>query len=81
MKQLLKHFSHKTQAEWTEESGWVALGDFGRCTLVVEAEALVLRAEGADDEGLSRVEKVVGSHLERFATQDELSVNWVRAGG
>jgi hypothetical protein len=23
MKQLLKHFSHKTQTEWTEESGWV----------------------------------------------------------
>lgn len=78
MTQLLKHFSHKTQAEWTDERGSVSFADLGSCTLVVEPEALVLRAESGSDDGLSRVEQVVGGHLLRFATQDELTVSWVR---
>jgi hypothetical protein len=77
--QLLKHFSHKTQAEWTDERGSVRIGESGLCTLVVEPDALVLRAEAADEEGLGRVEHVVGSHLLRFATHDELVVTWTRA--
>lgn len=76
MKQLLKHFSHKTQAEWTDERGSVTLGDFGSCTLTVAPDALLLRAESTNEEGLRRVERVVGSHLERFATHDALTVDW-----
>lgn len=78
MTQLLKHFSNKTQAEWTDEQGSVTFADLGTCTLVVEPEALVLRAESANEEGLNRVEQVVGGHLVRFATRDELTVAWVR---
>ena len=35
---------------------------------------LVLSA--ADEESHERMERVVGSHLERFGRRDELSVQW-----
>ncbi|MFB9904879.1 DUF2218 domain-containing protein [Allokutzneria oryzae] len=75
--QLCKHFGHKVTAEWTDERGSVDFG-WGTASLRADADALVLRAQGHDEESLSRVEQVVGGHFERFATRDELTASWVR---
>ncbi|MEV0729439.1 DUF2218 domain-containing protein [Polymorphospora sp. NPDC050346] len=75
--QLCRHFAHKITTEWTDERGFADFG-FGTCTLLAEDGALVLRAEGADEPGLSRVEYVVGDHLERFAARDGLTAHWSR---
>ena len=41
---------------------------------------LTLLADGPDEDAVARVEQVLGSHLERFAQRDGLTVRWVRAG-
>jgi hypothetical protein len=76
--QLCKHFANKTRAEWTDDSGCIQF-DFGTCRLVAEERSLVLTAEAADEESLARVEQVTASHLVRFATRDELTVDWTRS--
>ena len=49
--------------------------------IVVGEGVLTLEAAGADEESVSRVEQVLGSHLERFAQREALAVQWVRTGG
>ena len=46
--------------------------------MTVESDALVLRAEAADEETLAKVEDVAGRHLVRFGQRDELVVDWSR---
>jgi hypothetical protein len=75
--QLCKHFAHKVHAEWTEERGFADFG-WGTCTLIAEKNALVLRAEAPDEEGLGRVQFVAGDHAERFGARDNLTVTWTR---
>ncbi|MCP2261199.1 hypothetical protein LX15_004920 [Streptoalloteichus tenebrarius] len=75
--QLCKHLGHKVTAEWTEERGRVDFG-FGTCVMEAVDGALVMRAEGQDDEALGRVEHIAGDHLERFAARDGLKVTWSR---
>jgi hypothetical protein len=49
--------------------------------IVVGDGLLTLTAAGDDDESVARVEQVLGSHLERFAQREGLSVQWVRDAG
>jgi uncharacterized protein len=46
---------------------------------VVGDGVLTLTAEGPDEEGVARVEDVLGRHLERFGQRNELTVTWVRS--
>jgi hypothetical protein len=78
MGQLCKHFGNNVHTEYDEDSGLIQFS-FGTCRLAVETDALVLRAEAADDESLTRLEDVAGSHLVRFGQRDELTVSWQRA--
>ena len=47
--------------------------------IVVGDGSLTLIATGADEDGVARVEQVLGSHLERFGQRNELSITWARA--
>lgn len=76
-KQLCQHFSRKVPATWDDNRGEATFPG-GSCTFLVEPDALVIRATAADETGLSQVEQVVGSHLERFSQRDALSVHWQR---
>ncbi len=73
-KQLVNHLGRKLEVQ---EENRIVLG-VGSCELEPVDGALVLRAAAEDAEGLSRVEEVVGSHLERFGARSELTVSWVR---
>ncbi|MEO3473352.1 DUF2218 domain-containing protein [Roseomonas sp. CAU 1739] len=77
--QLCKHFQHKLPVELSETQGRI---DFpmGVCTLDAEAlpGALLMCAAATDEASLTRLEEVVGRHLERFAFREPLTVLWVR---
>ncbi len=75
MRQLCKHFGHKVDASFGEDSGYIQF-DFGRCDLHAGDGRLTLQVRAADEESHERMERVVGSHLERFGRRDGLSVTW-----
>ena len=75
MRQLCKHFGHKVDAPFGEDSGYIQF-DFGRCDLDAFDGTLKLEVSAADRESHERMEQVVGSHLERFGRRDALSVAW-----
>lgn len=80
-KQLVAHMGRKVPAAWDEARGTGSVS-FPTAELVLgrgnEALLLELRAEPAE---LDRWEDVVGRHLVRFGTRDELIVSWRRADG
>ena len=75
MRQLCKHFGHKADAAFDEDSGYIQF-EFGRCELRADEGTLHLTVSADTDENRERLRNVVGSHLERFGTRDELSVAW-----
>ena len=75
MRQLCKHFGHKTDASFGDDSGYIQF-DFGRCELRAENSTLRLDVSASDDEQHERMERVIGSHLERFGSRDGLTVTW-----
>ncbi|HEY1178330.1 MAG TPA: DUF2218 domain-containing protein [Phytomonospora sp.] len=77
IKQLCSHFDKKADSEWDDHKGRTVF-EFGTCDYVAEPDALTLRVEAADEALLGRTEFVVGDHLTRFGTRDELSVEWRR---
>ena len=76
-RQLCKHFGHNTDAACDEDSGHIQF-EFGRCELLARDGVLELVVSAADEEAPERMERVIGSHLERFGKRDELSVDWQR---
>ncbi|MCQ4082102.1 DUF2218 domain-containing protein [Streptomyces sp. RB6PN25] len=80
-KQLASHLGRRIQTEWSEETGAGRLDfPFGTGTMTAEPGALLLTVEG-DAARLERLEDVVGRHLVRFGTKDELLVEWHRDNG
>jgi hypothetical protein len=79
LQQLCKHWSHKFDVEFTPEKGRVPFSDDRRCDFLATPDALALRIEAADEESLSRTERVVIDHLKRFAFREDLAhVAWNR---
>ena len=77
MKQLCRHFAHRVPAVFDESEGTVTF-EFGECQLQAGPAELLLRANAPDPASLERLEQVIGSHLERFAHRDGLTVEWSR---
>src|SRR3954462_14331997 len=79
-KQLVAHLGRKVA--FTTE-GATSTATFGDSTgqVVVGDGVLTLVATGPNEEGVARVEHVLGSHLERFGQRAELTVRWTRGTG
>jgi hypothetical protein len=75
MRQLCKHFGHKVDASFDDDSGYIQF-EFGRCDLRAGHSELHLTVSAADAESHERMRNVIASHLERFGKRDELSVTW-----
>jgi uncharacterized protein len=75
MRQLCKHFGHKVDAAFDEDSGYINF-EAGRCDLRAGDGELRLTVTAENAENRERLRNVVGSHLERFGKRDELSVTW-----
>jgi len=78
-KQLVAHLGRRHGGEWADadERGWIRFAG-GRAEVSSSADGLHLVVEGED---LPQLEDVVGRHLVRFGTRDELHVRWIRDGG
>lgn len=81
-KQLISHLGRKLSFTG-DGSGATATVIIGAATagIVVGDRVLTLWAAGDDEESVARVEHVLGSHLERFAQREALTVRWVRTSG
>ena len=81
-KQLAAHLGRRVEASWDDESGsgTVAFQGSSAATLTAADGALVMELDAGDDE-LDRLEDVLGRHLARFGTKDELVVTWQRDNG
>ena len=79
-KQLTAHLGHRLTTHWndTDNIGWIQLGE-ARAHLIADDDALHIRIHAPGD--LDRLEDVVGRHLVRFGTKDELVVSWARDDG
>ena len=77
-KQLVSHLGRRLAGSLDEVTGVGSLsGDGFGATLTPTTDTLVLEAWADDEEGMSRVTSVIGSHLERFAAaSEELTVEW-----
>ena len=75
MRQLCKHFGHKVDAAFDDDSGYINF-EAGRCDLRAADGELYLTVTAESEENRERLRHVVGSHLERFGRRDELSVTW-----
>ena len=75
-KQLLSHLGQRVSWSTDGETSTAELAG-GTGTVVVGDGVLTLLAEAPDTESLTRVQHVLGSHLERFGQRNELTVTWV----
>ena len=78
MVQLCKHFGHKIPTEWNDHEGKITF-EMGEAALRAAPETLMMVARAGDPESLSRLEKVMDSHLKRFAFREpDMAVEWRR---
>ncbi|MCB8880438.1 DUF2218 domain-containing protein [Acidisoma cellulosilytica] len=83
MGQLCKHFAHRLRVTLNEKDGSIDF-DTGRCVLQAESDVLVMRVEAVSEAELPRLQRVVLSHLQRFAFRemteaDLAAIAWVKA--
>lgn len=82
-KQLSAHLGRRARAHWDEQGrrGTIEFGEAGdHALLSCRDDALVMELTAGPD-AIARLEDVLGRHLVRFGTRDELHVQWRRADG
>ncbi|MEG6508955.1 DUF2218 domain-containing protein [Methyloligella sp. 2.7D] len=75
LQQLCKHFAHKAPATFDTKQGRVEF-PFGLCELEARDNELAISCDSPDDLSMSKMQGVVGGHLERFAWREKLQVRW-----
>lgn len=81
-RQLVSHMSRRGHGEWDDGQGSGTLElSGGRLRLETTEDALVLRLAVPPGGDVARLEDVIGRHLVRFGTRDELVVSWQRTDG
>ena len=65
------------QTQWSDSRGTIRF-KWGQCSVEATEEALVLRSESADEEGLRRIQDGIASRLETIGRRDNLTVTWQR---
>ncbi len=78
IKQLAAHLGRRAEVREEADGARVLLIAGATCRMSGDDAELRLAATAADDDALARVEHVVGSHLERFAAAEGLTVSWER---
>jgi uncharacterized protein len=76
VRKLCKHWSHKLQVRYDEQSGEINF-PMGYCELDARQPGkLLIYPVAADAAALQTIQQVVGSHLQRFATRETLTIEW-----
>jgi predicted O-methyltransferase YrrM len=77
IKQLVSHLGHKADATLIADGrGTITFGSGAACALTPAGAHLELIVKAPDGPALAAAQDVVGRHLIRFATQEELAVDW-----
>jgi 3-hydroxyisobutyrate dehydrogenase-like beta-hydroxyacid dehydrogenase len=76
-KQLVEHTGRRLTWRTDGAVSTASIGD-GVGTVVVGDGVLTLRAQAPDEETMSRIQHVLGDHLERFGQRHDLTVAWGR---
>jgi hypothetical protein len=80
LQQLCKHFAHKIPVSFTPEKGECQFV-CGTARLDASDTGLHIRIDSPDDEQRAQTERVIESHLVRFAFREELEpLTWSTAG-
>jgi len=77
LKQLATHSGRKVEVIKEDDRTLLFIAG-GTCTVTSDQMALRLTATGSDEASLTRVQEVVGGHLERIAANEGLHVVWQR---
>jgi hypothetical protein len=48
----------------------------GTCRLLARDDALLVRAEAADDDALARAQAIIGHRIETIGRREHLTVTW-----
>lgn len=75
VRMLCKHFAHKVEADWSDDSGWVAFA-MGRCELLATSRHLRVCCRAENNADLDEVADTIKSHFDRFAQKQQLVMNW-----
>jgi len=75
-KQLVSHFGNKIEATQSADGRATLTFSAGMCVVSPLPGRIELIASAQDADRLATLQEVVGSHLVRFATRDELTVAW-----
>ncbi|HLL69549.1 MAG TPA: DUF2218 domain-containing protein [Micromonosporaceae bacterium] len=79
-KQLVSHLGHRIEFRSDGADAEFNLGS-GRGVIRVGDGVLTLLAEATDPAVLAQIQDVLGRHLERFGTRQELVVDWQATAG
>lgn len=66
----------RVSAECSATHAVITFVPWGRCTITVDADSLLLSVEANDRESFSRIQNVIASDLERWGTRENLQVLW-----
>ncbi|MGW3289974.1 DUF2218 domain-containing protein [Streptomyces sp. NPDC001002] len=80
-KQLASHLGRRSETSWDEEKGEGRIVFQNGTGSLTAVEGALLLAVETDADHLDLLEDVVGRHLVRFGTKDELVVEWRRDTG
>lgn len=76
--QLCKHFAHKIAATFADDHGECRF-DVGTAVMETDADGLAITVSASDAAGNERLQKVIESHLVRFAFREQLTAfQWNR---
>ncbi|GAA2354469.1 hypothetical protein Cme02nite_47510 [Catellatospora methionotrophica] len=75
LKQLVSHMGRKVPTALDEQRGSITFS-LGRCLLVASTAHFDMIVEAGAADAVAAVEETMTRHLLRFATKDELTVDW-----
>ena len=78
LQQLCKHFAHKIDVEWDEQSGKAAF-ERGQCEMTADQSAISFKVSVDEKRDLPLIKYIIDDHLTRFAHRETVLLNWAWA--
>lgn len=75
MKKLLRHFSHKIEVQFDDHIGSAAF-PFGDAYLEAGDSLLAIHVKALNEDAMAQLQGVIGGHLVRFASKEDLTIEW-----
>jgi len=76
LQQLCKHWSHRFEVDFDPQQGRIKFGEGEVVTLAAGPDTLDIRIEADDAGRLPELNRIVESHIVRFAFRETLAFDW-----